>query len=62
MAKAKCADSRVHFKNVVEVVAAVRGMKLARAKAYLENVLEKKEVRPHTAAAAPAAAPPAPRR
>ena len=46
MAKAKGVDLRVHFKNVVEVAAAVRGMKLERAKAYLNNVLEKSEAIP----------------
>ena len=41
MAKAKGVNLRVHFKNVVEVAAAVRGMTLQRAKTYLGNVLEK---------------------
>lgn len=40
---AKGDNVRVHFKNVVEVASAVKGKMLARAKQYLENVLEFKE-------------------
>jgi large subunit ribosomal protein L17e len=47
-AKAKGSHLRVHFKNTVEVVNAIRGMKLERAKAYLKNVLEHKEAVPFT--------------
>jgi large subunit ribosomal protein L17e len=47
VAKAKASDVRIHFKNAVEVVAAVKGMTLVRAKAYLNNVLEKKEAIPY---------------
>jgi large subunit ribosomal protein L17e len=36
----------VHYKNAVEVAHAVRHMKLTRAKAYLENVLQHKEAIP----------------
>ena len=36
----------MHFKNTVEVVHAIRGMKLERAKKYLDNVLEQKEAIP----------------
>jgi len=46
VAKAKGAHLRVHFKNVVEVAAAVKGMSLERAKSYLNAVLEKKEAIP----------------
>ena len=37
---------KVHFKNSVEVAAAIRGMEVVRAKAYLENVLGHKEAVP----------------
>ena len=37
---------RVHFKNSVEVASAIRGLKLSRAKTYLEHVLEKTEAVP----------------
>lgn len=46
MARAKGGHLRVHFKNVVEVAAAVKGMTLERAKAYLGAVLEHKEAIP----------------
>jgi len=46
VAKAKGSNLRVHFKNIVEVVAAVRGMELQRAKRYLNAVLEHKEAIP----------------
>lgn len=46
VARAKGANLRVHFKNVVEVTHAVKGMKIERAKAYLNNVLEHKEAIP----------------
>jgi large subunit ribosomal protein L17e len=38
----------VHFKNTRETVQAVRGMKLTRALAYLQNVLDHKEIVPFT--------------
>jgi len=41
--KAKGNDLKVHFKNVVNVAAAVQGMRLERALAYLKNVLDHKE-------------------
>lgn len=44
--KASGAHLRVHFKNAVEVVNAVRGMTVERAKAYLQNVLDHKEAIP----------------
>jgi large subunit ribosomal protein L17e len=47
-AKASGANLRVHFKNVVEVAAAVKGKTLERAKKYLSNVLEHKEAIPVT--------------
>lgn len=47
-AKAQGTHIRVHFKNVVEVAAAIKGMKLSRAKEYLQHVLEKKEAIPVT--------------
>lgn len=37
---------RVHFKNAVEVAAAIRGLELERAKTYLQHVLEEKEAIP----------------
>ena len=48
VARAKGNNLRVHFKNVVEVAAAVRGKTLERAQAYLQNVLEHKEAIPVT--------------
>ena len=45
-AKSKGSNVKVHFKNSVEVVHAIRGMSIARAKSYLENVLEHKEAIP----------------
>lgn len=44
--KAKGAHLRVHFKNVVEVAAAVKGMSVERAKRYLNAVIEHKEAIP----------------
>lgn len=44
--KAKGAHLRVHFKNVVEVAAAVKGMSVERAKRYLNAVMEHKEAIP----------------
>ena len=46
VAKAKGAHLKAHFKNCVEVAAAIRGMTLERAKGYLGHVLEKTEVIP----------------
>jgi large subunit ribosomal protein L17e len=37
---------KAHFKNCIEVCAVIKGMKLERAKSYLENVLEKREAVP----------------
>lgn len=36
----------MHYKNAVEVAAAIRGMDVERAKSYLNNVLEHKEAVP----------------
>ena len=46
VAKSRGNDLRVHYKNAVEVVHAVRGMKLSRAKQFLANVLLRKEAVP----------------
>ncbi|KAG9390140.1 Ribosomal protein L22/L17 [Carpediemonas membranifera] len=45
-AKARSTHVRVHFKNTFETAAAVRGMTLEKAKSYLNNCLEKKEIIP----------------
>lgn len=45
-AKAKGRDLRVHFKNTYETAAAIRGMTLRKAQAYLTAVLEKKRCIP----------------
>lgn len=42
MAKARASSLRVHFKKCREVGAAVKGLSLTRAKAYLNDVLNKK--------------------
>nr|CAG4715208.1 unnamed protein product [Naegleria fowleri] len=42
-AKAKVEGVRVHFKNTVETVNAIKGMSLRRAKKYLHNVLRHTE-------------------
>jgi len=44
--KARGDDLRVHFKNTVETGNAIRGMSLARAKAFLNNVLNHQECVP----------------
>merc|ERR1719499_1643038 len=44
--RAKCKDSRVHFKNTRETANAIKNMQLTRAKTYLQNVLKKREVVP----------------
>jgi len=46
--KARGSDLRIHYKNTRETVAAVRGMKLRRAKQYLNAVLAHKECVPFT--------------
>jgi len=46
VAKSRGTQLRVHYKNAVEVVNAIRHMRLSRAKAYLENVLQHKEIIP----------------
>ena len=46
IAKARAVDVRTRFKNMREVCAAVKGMTLIRAKKYLHNVLNKKEIVP----------------
>lgn len=46
-AKASASDVRIHFKNAVEVMAAIKGKSLERALTYLGNVLEKKEAIPY---------------
>mmetsp|Transcript_17020 Transcript_17020/g.36995 ORF Transcript_17020/g.36995 Transcript_17020/m.36995 type:complete len:188 (+) Transcript_17020:27-590(+) len=43
---ARGSELRVHFKNTRETAFAIKGMKLQRAKAYLSNVIEKKEIIP----------------
>ncbi len=45
-AKSQGAHLRVHYKNSVEVAAAIRGMDVKRAKVYLNNVLLQKEAIP----------------
>lgn len=44
--KATVKDLRVHFKNTRETAAAIKGMKLSRAKEFLENVSKQKEIVP----------------
>merc|ERR1719261_468781 len=44
--KAMGVDLRVHFKNTYETAQAIKGMKLQAAKAYMENVVEKKQCIP----------------
>eukprot|EP01092_Planopodium_desertum_P008989 TRINITY_DN38296_c1_g1_i2.p2 TRINITY_DN38296_c1_g1~~TRINITY_DN38296_c1_g1_i2.p2 ORF type:complete len:174 (+),score=37.58 TRINITY_DN38296_c1_g1_i2:25-546(+) len=44
--KTKGSDLTVHFKNTRETANAIRGMKLSRAKDYLNRVLKKKEAIP----------------
>mmetsp|Transcript_5569 Transcript_5569/g.9914 ORF Transcript_5569/g.9914 Transcript_5569/m.9914 type:complete len:188 (+) Transcript_5569:53-616(+) len=46
--KARSTDVKVHFKNTRETASAIKGMKLSRAKQYLQNVIEKKEIIPFT--------------
>jgi large subunit ribosomal protein L17e len=46
VAKSRGTQLRVHYKNAVEVVNAIRHMPLTRAKKYLENVLQHKEIIP----------------
>lgn len=43
----KGSDLRVHFKNTFEVAAAIRGLDLKRAQAYLRAVIEHKEIIPY---------------
>ena len=45
-AKARASDLRVHFKNTRETAMALKNMELSKAKTYLQNVLEKKDVIP----------------
>ena len=44
--KASGKDLRVHFKNTRETASALKGMSLSRAKKFLKNVCEKKEIVP----------------
>jgi len=44
--KAKGSELRVHFKNTREAAMALKGLSLTRAKKYLEDVIEKKQVVP----------------
>ena len=44
--KASGSDLRVHFKNTCVTASAIKKMSLKRAKAYVENVLKKKEAIP----------------
>ncbi|ELP90782.1 60S ribosomal protein L17, putative [Entamoeba invadens IP1] len=39
-------DLKVHFKNTLNTAAAIKGMKVTRAQAYLNNVLKRKECVP----------------
>merc|ERR1711994_692081 len=45
-AKARGTNLRVHFKNTRETAQAIKKMPLNRAKAYLKNVIAKKEIIP----------------
>ncbi|XP_022671878.1 60S ribosomal protein L17-like isoform X2 [Varroa jacobsoni] len=45
-AKSRGLNLRVHFKTTRETARAIKGMALRRAKKYLENVIEKKEIVP----------------
>merc|ERR1711970_997940 len=45
-AKAKGTNLRVHFKNTRETAQAIKKMPLNRAKAYLKNVINQKEIIP----------------
>lgn len=45
-AKSCGTDLRVHFKNTFEVAAAIRGMNLHKAVAYLNDVVEHKQIVP----------------
>ncbi|OQR78029.1 60S ribosomal protein L17 isoform 1 [Tropilaelaps mercedesae] len=45
-AKSRVQNLRIHFKNTRETARAIKGMTLRRAKKYLENVIEKKEIVP----------------
>lgn len=45
-AKSRGSNLRVHFKNTREAARAIKGMPLRRAKKFLENVIEKKEIVP----------------
>nr|ALS05097.1 60S ribosomal protein L17 [Centropages tenuiremis] len=45
-AKARGTNLRVHFKNTRETAQAIKKMPLNRAKAYLKNVINKKEIVP----------------
>jgi len=44
--KARGANLRVHFKNTRETCQAIKGMTLKRAKAYLQDVINKKDTIP----------------
>ena len=62
--KASGSDLRVHFKNTCVTADAIRHMPLKKAKKYLEDVLEKKQVRrppppspPHHTQSVPKAGP-----
>jgi large subunit ribosomal protein L17e len=43
-AKAKVADLRAHFKNTYNTALAVKGLRLKKAIAYMDNVLEHKAI------------------
>nr|WCZ58427.1 60S ribosomal protein L17 [Paratrimastix eleionoma] len=45
-AKARGSNLRVHFKNTRETVGALRGMELQKAKRYLVDVIDKKQIVP----------------
>ncbi|EKX43656.1 large subunit ribosomal protein L17e, cytoplasmic [Guillardia theta CCMP2712] len=46
VAKARASDLRTSFKNMRETAMAIKGLELSKAKKYLNNVLEKKDVVP----------------
>lgn len=46
VAKARASSLRVHFKNMREVGHAIKGMKLVKAQAYLEDVVQRKQAVP----------------
>jgi len=45
-ASARADNVKAHFKNTYELTRALRGMKVSRAQAYLNNVIRRKEIVP----------------